>query len=252
MNMARYNNRGNPCFAPDALVAMADGTQKRVADVRKGDIVATPLAEGGAAASKGARVLCAVRTRCAGGACELVELPGGLVVTPYHPVRVPTAGDAGDAGDAAAFAPWRFPCELGVVAERPCAFVTSFVLERAAGVSHAMLIDGVACVCLGHAFDDNEVVRHAFFGSERVVDCLRGAAGWADGLVALEPGCAVRDATTNLVVGLRVTPAAPAPAAPSCGQAAAVGATAGSLLAELVSMAEAWGATTKTAAVCAC
>ena len=161
-------------------------------------------------------------TRCDGGACELVTLPGGLVVTPYHPVRVPVSADATAADAAAAYAPWRFPCELGVVAERACPFVTSFVLERSAGVSHAMLIDGAACVCLGHGLTDNEVVRHAFFGTERVVDALRAAPGFADGIVRLEPGCAVRDATTDLVVGLRVGGVAAAAAVPSsCGQEAA-------------------------------
>ena len=78
-------------------------------------------------------------------------------------------------------------------------------------------------------------MRHAFFGTERVVDALRAAPGFAGGLVRLEPGCAVRDAKTNLVVGLRVggneggneggeAPAAAAAAPVACGQEAAAAA----------------------------
>jgi len=84
----------NPCFAPQCLVTLADGSQHRVDQVKAGDILRTP-------SGRPARVRCVVETLCAFGETELVSLSSGLVVTPYHPIRMEGK--------------WRFPCELGTV-----------------------------------------------------------------------------------------------------------------------------------------
>lgn len=186
VSMASFHNRSNPCFDGNARVALPDGATSRVADVKRGMEVATP---GGTTA----RVLCVVRTSCMDGVQDLCKLPGGLLVTKYHPVRIDGA--------------WKFPCDVVDAVERPCPAVYSFVLDVSSATGEpVMIIDGIEAATLGHGMSDPAgttvpCLSHEFFGTERVVNALRELRGWDAGLVELQPGCCVRDPVTDLVVG---------------------------------------------------
>ena len=88
-------------------------------------------------------------------ALSLTPASPALLITPYHPVRIGGV--------------WRFPCELTLAQRRACTAVYSFVLRD----EHVMVVEGVECVTLAHGFEDNDVVRHAYFGTTRVVDDLK-------------------------------------------------------------------------------
>lgn len=90
-----YNSANNPCFHGDSLVSLADGTTKPVRALQRGDEVRTSLTS----PSSSARVLCVLQTVLldqpardpsagAGPLVDLVAFPGGLKVTPWHPVRL--------------------------------------------------------------------------------------------------------------------------------------------------------------------
>jgi len=157
---------------------MADGSQKALNQVLWGDQVMTPTGT--------AEVTCVVKTRCTGGQTELVELPGGLLATPWHPVRVAGA--------------WRFPSELANGTLRTCPAVYNLVLQ---GNHPSMLICGVECSVLGHGLDD-PVAAHEFFGTNLILEDLRRMPGWEAGLVDLLPQNYVRNPTTGRVYALRV------------------------------------------------
>jgi len=179
-SMGVYHRSSNPCFHGNSVAEMLDGNSKKVKDLTKGDFVISP-------SRKPVEILCVVKSECQDGKTLLVELPGGLLVTPYHPVQV--GGK------------WHFPMQLGEVKEMSCPAVYSFVLKE----EHVMMINGVACVTLGHNFNDDEVVRHSYFGSPRVVEDLKKFSSWESGQVNLKPGCLVRDPETNLVCGISET-----------------------------------------------
>jgi len=174
VNMASYNCFSNPCFDGDCLVAMVDGSIKRVKDVKMGDEVLSP--EGTA------KVLCVVKTICVGGQTQLVQLPGGLKVTPWHPVR--------DEGT------WKFPGEMKDAEYLSCPAVFSFALDR----NHVMVINDIECVTLGHGFE-GRVVGHPFFGTQAVIKNLKKMTGWATGMIVLRAGCLMRDLKTGFVSG---------------------------------------------------
>lgn len=176
VSMRSYHNSSNPCFAGECTVRMADGTLKTVASLKKGDVVHIPN-------NLSATIVCVIKTICYEGKTELVELGDGLLVTPYHPVRVNHQ--------------WSFPCDLGKVVERPCPAVYSFVLSG----EHVMVINGVECVTLGHNFTDNAVVAHPYFGTSAVIRDLETMTGWERGLVTFYSGCLTRDSDTGLAVG---------------------------------------------------
>lgn len=185
VSMSRYHDSSNPCFAT-GQVRMADGSTKDVAEVVAGDIVATL---GGSAP-----VQCVVETACAGGYADLVTLPGGVVVTRYHPVR-PSGSAAGAKGPAA----WSFPCSLAPSAMLPCTSVYSFVLNPP--TAGAMMIGDYECATLGHEVP-GDVIGHPYLGTGRVVEDLKRMRGWAAGRVVLMPGPAERDPSTGLIVRL--------------------------------------------------
>jgi hypothetical protein len=113
-------------------------------------------------------------------------MDGGLVITPWHPVRLHSK--------------WIFPCEVSgarVINERPCTAYYSFVLD----CNHSVFINDVECVTLGHGFSD-EVVRHAYFGTSAVLVDLAAMDGWAVGLIHLREGCCLRDPQTGLICKL--------------------------------------------------
>ena len=133
-----------------------------------------------------ARVLCVLRTQCTNNLAYLVELSNNLLITPYHPVRVDGK--------------WSFPCDIKGITQLPCDFVYSFVLES----GHSMEIGGIECVTYAHGFKE-EVVKHEYFGTNRIIDDLKQMQGWESGYITLAPNCLIRDPISRLVIGLKNT-----------------------------------------------
>jgi len=188
IDMSHYNNRNAGCFHGSAKVALVNGTTKRCDRIVKGDRVRTSSTNPKA----WARVACVVETAIAGGRTEMTKLPGGLLATPWHPVRVDGASS------------WTFPIDVAGAETKKkvaCGSVFSFVLEDPEA-NPGMVIEGYECITLGNA-ETGEVAGHAYFSSEDVVDDLRKMAGWRKGHVRFQPNPLVRDAKTDLLVGYR-------------------------------------------------
>lgn len=64
-----------------------------------------------------------------------------------------------------------------------------------------MEIGGIECVTYAHGFQE-EVVRHQYFGTQRIIDDLKQMDGWESGYVTLPPNCLIRDPISRLVIGL--------------------------------------------------
>lgn len=181
-SMRTYYDASGGCIAGECEVRMADGSVKRVAEVVRGDKVCASLS------GEHAEVVCVIKTACFGGKESLVTLPGGLRLTPYHPVHKEDG--------------WYFPLDLATPErDAACDAVYNFVLAG----GHAMVVNGVECVTLGHGLSA-PVVAHPYFGTQAVVDDLRKMRGWEAGRVELFPHlCAgrsmVRDEKTGMVCG---------------------------------------------------
>jgi len=166
------------CFDGNCSVLMADGQIRSIKDLRKGDCVKS--------VNSTAEIVCVVKFNCQNAA--LVELPGGAILSPFHPVKISDK--------------WHFPSSLApVVTNRPCDSIYNFVLNSTS--EHIMIVNNIQCVTLGHNYQD-DVVRHPFFGSPKVIEQLKKIAGWKNGFVEFEEeegDCFVRDPQTNLVCG---------------------------------------------------
>jgi len=177
VNMSAYNSYSNVCFEGHCSVKMANKTVKQCQDIKKDDLVVS---------SNGtvSKVICVIKSLCKGNKADLVELQGGLLVTPWHPVRIGNV--------------WKFPADIGVTKQRDCPAVYNFVLES----GHVMIINDIECVTLGHGLKE-PVVDHDYFGSDRVVSDLRKFDSWSHGIVELAPECIVRDQKTRHICGIK-------------------------------------------------
>lgn len=180
ITMAAFHDRFAGCFDGTCCVQRADGSSFKVQDVRRGDVLV--------GTSGHSKVLCVVRTAVEGGTLHLVELEGGLKVTAYHPVL--SAGE------------WRFPVDLASEKKVTSDAIYTFVLERGGS---DVLVNGTACVTLGHGLETG-AAKHPFFGDwEAVIQDLEKVPGFADGLVDLKASSVQRDPETGLVCSLAGT-----------------------------------------------
>ena len=118
----------------------------------------------------------------------MVELDGGILVTPWHPVK--PSGTNG----------WKFPVDLAPVNIYNCDMVYSFVLEGGEGAMQIGLYDAVT---LGHGIEDDPVAKHEYLGSDKVIQDLSKMVGWQEGKVELDADPAIRDCETGLIIGFR-------------------------------------------------
>eukprot|EP00929_Paragymnodinium_shiwhaense_P109168 TRINITY_DN75519_c0_g1_i1.p1 TRINITY_DN75519_c0_g1~~TRINITY_DN75519_c0_g1_i1.p1 ORF type:complete len:1140 (-),score=192.16 TRINITY_DN75519_c0_g1_i1:483-3902(-) len=171
-----YAGCGGGCFGAQSTVERVidnDGTIEKTClnEIRASDYVR--VADGSAA-----RVRCVVRIARAAEK-NLVVFPGGLQITPRHPVFLQQGG-------------WQLPIDLAgdastdvkAVPQTSDHFVYNLVLESG---KHTVVVDGIACATWGHGLT-GPVIEHDFFGNHYVLDALSALPGWHSGFVALRKG----------------------------------------------------------------
>jgi hypothetical protein len=163
-----FNNQHGGCFALHCAVALPGGRASTVGQLRPGDVVETST-DG---TTPPAAIRCIVDYI---SPVRVVTLPGGgPTLTPWHPVR------------RAGAARWEFPARIVDGTDAPSKLVPcvrTFVL--APGSAGAMVIDGTLACTLAHERTEDDVIAHAFYGTQRVVDDLARFDGWAAGHVRM-------------------------------------------------------------------
>lgn len=202
-SMSSYNFSSAPCFSGDTMVRVASGGLVRMASLRKGVSVATPL---------GPREVVAVLVTpvCRG---VMVWL-GGVLVTPWHPVALSAGENVTGRNEGLERLEWVFPAHVHpqeVV--RYTGTIYSVLLQRGGDVdAHAIFLGGGSGdvplwgVTLGHGMTStrgtDDVRAHGFFGSyDRVARSLAGLGEKKDGRVL--GGGVRRSKATGLVDGFK-------------------------------------------------
>jgi hypothetical protein len=171
-SMAVFSQSSGSCFDGICDVSLHDGTFKKVKNISKGDIVLTP--------NGNSPVICVTKTMCKDNTTKMVTLDGGLIITPYHPIRINGI--------------WTFPNDCGSTKTRHSPIIYNFVLEN----DHIMIINGIECVTLGHNYNTNSVISHPYYGSQDVINDLQKSNTWHLGEVMIRPDDTERD-STNIV-----------------------------------------------------
>lgn len=160
-----YNNG---CILASCRVRTHDGQNKMIAHLRRGDTLAN-----------GARVKCVVVSQYKG---PLVKIGPSLVITPYHPVKIDCQSEK-----------WSFPIDLATADDVIDVIKPVIVCNLVLDSVHAVNVAGVECVTLAHGFECDDVVKHAYYGTRRVIDDLERLDGWQTGFIVLDEFRVSRD-----------------------------------------------------------
>lgn len=169
-----FNNRNNGCFHSNNTVHMSNDSFKKCDEIVKGDIIKCN-------SKKSAVVLCVIKMKCENNICDMVELEGGLKITPYHPILYDND--------------WVFPNNILNAKEIECEYMYNYILDH----EHTIRINNMTCVTLGHGIEDNDVVKHHYYGTTKVIDDLTCLNGYDEGLITFDTNCIIRDSLNNVV-----------------------------------------------------
>jgi len=174
-SMRVYNNAGGGCCAEGSKVLLANGTYVKVEDIKKGDSVVTYQTlkddqDRFHESYSTSTIECVVKTQCLNGQVEMVHL-NNLLITPYHPII--------DMHNYEKH--WRYPISKGDKKLTQCNNMYSFVVEN----REALLVDRHVFATYGHNWTDQDVIRHDYFGTDRVIDDLKKIPSYHNGLVEL-------------------------------------------------------------------
>ena len=163
-NMATFADSEGPCFDGEGLVQMGNGEVKAVKNLKRGDEVASTN-------GLTAKVLALIETVIPDGQLtEVVEVEG-VLLTPWHPVQTGADGQ------------WVFPADLHASKKVSLRAIYNLVLDS----HHVVVINKLNVITLGHNKTEG-VLAHPYFGSQKVVDDLKGHPGWSSGhLVITNP-----------------------------------------------------------------
>lgn len=141
---------------------------KLVKDIVKGDIIVD-------SDNTKATVLCVIKTKIHSGKAQMVKVynfnevlsSDVLIVTPYHPIFYQNK--------------WCFPHTVGEVEDFEMDYMYNFVLDT----NHIMNISNINVITMGHNYDHNDVLKHPFFGTDKVINELKSGDpdGWNNGLI---------------------------------------------------------------------
>ncbi len=172
-SMSVFHNASSGCFAPNTGILLADGTRKTIDSLVRGDSVWTPSGP----ASVTAVVSCGTIKRT-----QPMSIVSGLCITPWHPIRIGGV--------------WNFPADIVGYADRIMPAVFNLILSS----GHIVDADGIEACTLGHGFTE-DVVKHEFFGSQKVIDDIAKQPGWLDGAPVFVNLATRRDPDSGMICG---------------------------------------------------
>mgnify|MGYP001198884602 FL=1 len=174
VNMAAYNNQSGPCCAGQCHVLMADESYKQASEIKKGDEVMTYSTRQDSQGryqemfSK-SEIECVVKTYCDQGQELMVQL-GELRITSYHPIINMDAYEKD----------WCFPISIKEPKIIQCPEMYTFVVRN----RQHLKVERFIYATLGHNCQE-EIIRHDYFGSEKVITDLKRFNTYEEGYVHL-------------------------------------------------------------------
>ncbi len=148
-----YNTEGG-CFTGDTFIKLHNGMYKRISQINKNDL----LYRNG---DEGVKIKCIVKIKYNDTICILNKTIG---ITPWHPIKYKLN--------------WVFPNTLEHETNK-AEFVYNFVLED----HHIVYLstNDIESCTFGHGFTDNKIIKHDYFGSEKVINDLQGLENYWEG-----------------------------------------------------------------------
>lgn len=190
-----YNTQGG-CFTGDTFIKLHSGMYRRISQINKNDLLYR-LDKNGKKDIDGVKIKCIVKIKYNDKICILNKTIG---ITPWHPIRYKSN--------------WVFPNTINHETGN-AEFVYNFVLED----HHIVYLstNDVESCTFGHGFTDNNVIKHDYFGSQKVINDLQGLENYWEGSCVVsgfikkkehfdsicdEVGCVFDSVYDEIVIGL--------------------------------------------------
>lgn len=167
-----FHNASGGCFHENSDVHVYPNNIKKCKEIVKGDMVFTNY--------NYSKVLCVIKIKCNNNISNMVMYNEGLTITPYHPIMCDE---------------WRFPITLIDSEDVYCEYMYNFVLEN----KHIIVIGNTMCATLGHGFTNNDVIKHDYYGTDKVINDLKSFNGFDNGLITFDSNCIIRDNKNNVI-----------------------------------------------------
>ena len=206
MSMSSYNVRGGVCFHASNIVTLEDGTQKKVADVIRGDrvMISSPNTNNTTTVIEYGTIECVVRTFFEEGYTAMCQLPHGLILTPFHPIYVTTnycqQPQEQQQQEQQQQQAWVHPKTLVEPVVLHLDYTYSFLFKER---SSSVVVNKTICGTLAHGVN-LPIIGHEYFGTECVVNDLKKLRGYndSDGIVTITPDDITRDPKTGWINGI--------------------------------------------------
>ena len=180
-SLSAYNSRGAPCFAGECSVFMANGSNKKIQDLVKGDMVRSLTNPYDSTSSiVDSKVVCILKTIILGDKTDLVTFDTGLKITPWHPMIY--NGE------------WIYPSQIKQAKLEDCNIVYTVVLDKL----HTFMVNSVWCITLGHGYNIG-ILKHGYYGTIAVINDLMKIPGWDNGDIIIDTSCIIRSETSGEV-----------------------------------------------------
>jgi hypothetical protein len=173
-----FHNTDGGCFHENSNVIVYPNIVKKCKEIKKGDIVVINE-------NTTTEVVCVTKIKCKNNKYKMVNI-NNLKITEYHPIKKDGV--------------WIFPINVKNSKEIDCEYMYNFVLKD----KHIINVGNVLCATLGHNMSDNNVIKHDYYGTEKVIDDLKKCKGYKNGYITFESDCITRD-SNNIVVGFNIS-----------------------------------------------
>ena len=168
-----FHNASGGCFHENSNVYIYPNNIKKCKDIVKGDLVMTSK-------NTYSKVICVTKIKCENNNIDMVKINDSLTITPYHPIKKEE---------------WVFPNTLNETNIIDCDYMYNYVLEN----DHTIIIGNTICATLGHEIIDNDVIKHHYYGTNKVINDLKSFNGFNKGLVTFSHNCIIRDSKNNVI-----------------------------------------------------
>ena len=152
------DNKQYEGFTGDCSIKMNDGTEKRVCELKKDDIV------------QGGYKIIAILITPVNKEVDLVVFTRGLKISPYHPMIIKDDDQ------------WAFPIELHTISKSYVDNYYNLILET----GHIVELNTHQVVTFGHGIKTNKVIAHPYFGTQLVIDDLKKHSEWESGILHMD------------------------------------------------------------------
>jgi Mg-chelatase subunit ChlD len=156
-SMSAYRNMGGGCCAGDCRIRMSDNSFKQVKDLNIGEEVISVDTKSGNQVFQTGIIKDIIITKCVNDKENMVCIDN-LKITPYHPIIEKGENKCN----------WQYPKNISVIELIECSEIYTFVLDN----RQSVLIEDFIYATLGHNLENDEVIQHKYFGTDKVINDL--------------------------------------------------------------------------------